>query len=296
MGPAPRGGIYLGALNSFEDRKLLDTSVKAMFAAPGYLLWLEDGALMARPFDADRLELSGDPVPITPSVASISTEGRASYDVSPTGTLAYRVSGILAVSQLRLVNRSGETLSVAGEPGDYQSVRLSSDGRYAAVEMHDLQTATGDLWIVDLARDSTSRFTLESRHDTAAIWSPDGAQLVFTGRPNRDRNLHLKPVDGSGPDEPLLPIGPDRSPSDWSGDGMHIIYQEGDNSPEGGGAGGTDLWTLKMPERTAAPFLATEFDEHAGRFSPNGRWVAYQSNETGRDEVYVSLFLTPPVR
>ena len=93
VGPAPREGIYLAALDSFEERKLLDTRVKAIFASPGHLLWLEDGAVMARPFDPDRLELSGDPVSITPSVASISTEGRASYDVSPTGTLAFRVSG-----------------------------------------------------------------------------------------------------------------------------------------------------------------------------------------------------------
>ena len=289
VGPAPRGGIYLGALDSFEERKLLDTRVKAIFASPGYLLFLEDGALMARPFDPDRLEFSGDPVPITPSVASISTEGRASYDVSPTGTLAFRVSGILAVSQLRLVNRSGEQLSVAGAPGDYQSVRLSPDGRYAAVELHDLRTSTGDLWIVDLVRNSTSRFTTDARHDTEAIWSPDGAQLVFTGRPDSVRNLHVKPFDGSGPDEPLLPVGPDRFPNDWSGDGMHILYQEGDNRG-GGGVGDRDLWTLKMPERTATPFLATEFDEGAARFSPDGRWVAYQSNETGRFEVYVRAF------
>ena len=290
VGPSPRGGIYLAALDSFEERKLLDTRVKAMFASPGYLLWLEDGALMARPFDPDRLELSGDPVPITPSVASISTEGRASYDVSPTGTLAFRVSGILAVSQLTLVNRSGETLSVAGDPGDYQTARLSPDGQYAAVELHDLRTSTGDLWIVDLARNSTSRFTTDGRHDNASVWSPDGARLVFTGRPDGVRNLHLKPVNGSGPDEPLLPVGPDRTPNDWSGDGMHILYQEGDNPRGAGGVGGHDLWTLKMPERTATPFLVTEFDELAARFSPDGRWVAYQSNETGRFEVYVTAF------
>ena len=183
VGPAPRGGIYLAALDSFEERKLLDTPVKAMFAAPGYLLWLEDGALMARPFDADRLEFSGDPVPITPSVASISTEGRASYDVSPTGTLAFRVSGILAVSQLRLVDRSGETLSVAGAPGDYASARLSPDGRYAAVELHDLRTATGDLWIVDLVRNSTSRFTTNRRHDTDPIWTAGETLEVGVPRP-----------------------------------------------------------------------------------------------------------------
>ena len=290
VGPAPREGIYLAALDSFEERKLLDTRVKAIFASPGHLLWLEDGAVMARPFDPDRLELSGDPVSITPSVASISTEGRASYDVSPTGTLAFRVSGLLAVSQLRLVNRSGELLSVAGDPGNYQSARLSPDGRYAAVELHDLQRGTGDLWIVDLVRNSTSRFTTDARHDTVAVWSPDGAQLVFTGRPDSVRNLHVKPFDGSGPDEPLLPVGPDRTPTDWSGDGMHILYQEGDNAPGGGGVGDRDLWTLKMPERTATPFLATEFDEIAARFSPDGRWVAYQSNETGRLEVYIRAF------
>ena len=290
VGPASRAGIYLGELDSFEERKLLDTREKAMFASPGYLLSLEDGALVARSFDADRLELSGEPVPITPSVASISTEGRASYDVSPTGTLAFRVSGTQPGGRPRLVNRSGESLADVGDPGDYQTARLSPDGRYAAVELHDLRTGTGDLWLVDLGRNSTSRFTADGRHDTAAVWSPDGTQLVFTGRPDGERNLHMKPVDGSGPDEPLLPLGPDRIPNDWSGDGTHILYQEAGNSPASGGAVDRDLWTLKMPERTAAPFLATAFDEFEARFSPDGRWVAYTSNETGRYEVYVRSF------
>lgn len=121
-------------------------------------------------------------------------------------------------------------------------------------------------------------------HNTFAVWSPDVRQIAFTGRPDGGRNLHLKPADGSTPDEPLLPLGMDRFPTDWSIGGRHILYHEGPNDQQ------RDLWTLQMPERTPKRFLGTKFSERFGRFSPDGRWVAYTSNETGRDEVYVVSF------
>ena len=282
--PAPRKGIYVASLDSPEETYIRPEREKALYASPGYLLFLDDGVMMAQTFDAGRLELSGEPIPVTESVAFVSTVGRASYDVSSTGTLAYRVSGVLSASQPILVDRSGTTIATGGAPGDYQTVRLSPDGSRVAVELHDLRTGAGDLWTIDLTRNnSATRFTFDGMHNTAAVWSPDGTELVFTGRPDGVRNLHLRPVDGSKPDEPLLARGPDRTPDDWSTDGRHILYEEG-------GQAGRDLWTLRMPEREPVPFLQTEFDERTGRFSPDGRWVAYASNETGRYEVYVRSF------
>ena len=150
------------------------------------------------------------------------------------------------------------------------------------VEKHDLRKGTGDLWLIDLRRGSTSRVTSDGMHNNAGVWSPDGSRIVFTGRPDGIRNLHLKLV-GSDTDQPLLTPGPDRMPTDWSPDGRHILFAEGP-------VGQRDLWTLELPDRSTRLFLRSEFDEEAGRFSPNGRWVAYVSNETGHGEVYVRRF------
>ena len=277
----PRKGVYVGSIDSPDERFLRPVRERALYAPPGYLLFPDEGALMAQPFDADRLELGGDPLPVTASVAYVSN-GRASYDVSPTGTLAYRVSGIHAGSQPILVNRSGMTLAAVGDPGDYQTAALSPDGSRLAIELHDLATGTGDLWVVELARNSTRKFTFDGAHNGRAVWSPDGTHLVFQGRPDGERNLHLKPLDGQS-DEALLAPGPDRAPTDWSPDGRYVMYEEGP-------LGQRDLWTLEMPERAPASFLASEADLTDGRFSPDGRFVAFVSDETGRREVYVRSF------
>jgi hypothetical protein len=278
-----RRGIYVGSIDAPDTKRILTTREKARFAPPGYLLFLDDGRLMAQLFDVGRYELSGDPVSVVESVAFVSTEGRASYDVSETRTLVYRVRGLLAMTQPIWVDRAGKTVATVGAPGDYQTASLSPDGSRVAVELHDLRTGNGDIWIIDLTQNSTSRLTFDGMHNTRAVWAPDGDHVVYTGRPDGVRNLHIKRVDGSKLDEPLLPPGPDRIPTDWSPDGRHILFEENPFT-------NSDLWTLQMPERAPAPFVGSEFQERGGQFSPNGEWVAYVSNETGRDEVYVRSF------
>jgi Tol biopolymer transport system component len=150
------------------------------------------------------------------------------------------------------------------------------------VEKHDLRTSTGDLWLIDLASGSTSQLTFDGMHNTRAVWSPDGKRIVFTGRPDGIRNLHLKLI-GTESDEPLLPPGPDRLPTDWSPDGTRILYEVGLAPPR-------DVLVMELPQRRSVPFLDSPFDERGARFSPDGRWVAYLSNETGRAEVYVRSF------
>ena len=152
------------------------------------------------------------------------------------------------------------------------------------VGLHNPRTGTGDLSIIDLTTGQKSRFTFDGMHNNEAVWSPEGRQLVFVGRPDGVRNLHLKPVDGSTGDEPLLAPGHDRMPLDWSRDGRHILFRE--ESPETS----MDVWVLRMPERRPIPFLRTAFPGKDAKFSPDGRWVAYMSNETGREEIYVASF------
>jgi Tol biopolymer transport system component len=171
-----------------------------------------------------------------------------------------------------------------GPPGDYSSASLSPDRTRLAIELHDLKTSTGDLWIWDIDRQSMDPYTTDRMHNTNAVWSSNGKEIVFTGRPDGGRNLHLKPLDGSTSDEPLLTLGVDRLPTSWSSDGKVILFEEGPNNDQ------RDMWTLRLPERTPTRFLATEFNERWGRFSPDGRWVSYVTNRSGRDEVRVCRF------
>ena len=225
---------------------------------------------------------TSDPVAVAESVAFIATDGRASYDVTDTGVLVYRANGLLAASQPVWLDASGTRVGTVGEPGDYQSAGLSPDGSMMVVEKHDLRTSSGDLWLIDLKTGSTSRLTFDGMHNTLGVWSPDGKRIVFTGRPNGIRNLHLKSI-GTESDEPLLAPGPDRLPTDWSSDGARILYEQGFAAPR-------DVFVLEMPERRPVAFLDSPFDERGAKFSPDGQWVAYVSNETGRGEVYVRSY------
>jgi hypothetical protein len=283
MAAQPRRGIYVGDLESADVRRVLATREMARYAPSGHLLFLQEGRLVAQAFDTSRLALSGEPTPVAESVAFVSPDGRAAFDVSETGTLVYRVSGIQAATQPHWVDRSGNTLGAVGELGDYQTVSLSPDGSRLAVETHDLRSGSGDLWIIELVRGSTSRLTFDGMHHNTAVWSPDASAIVFSGRPDGGRNLHWKAVDESQADEALLAPGPQRVPTDWSRDGAYVLYEEGPLEQR-------DLWALQLPERKPVLLLRSDFNETSGHLSEDGRWVAYVSNETGREEVYVRSF------
>jgi serine/threonine protein kinase/Tol biopolymer transport system component len=278
-------GVYVASIEAPGSTRILTTQDKALYAPPGYLLFLDDGRLRAQRFDPERLTLSGDEIPVVDSVAFVSVDGRASFDVSASGTLLYRVGGLLATSQPVWFDRSGQRLGSIGDPGDYQTIGISRDGSRVAAELHDLRTAAGDLWLLDLRRGgSPAKLTFDGRHHHHAVWSPRDDSIVFSGvRPDGSRNLYLKSI-GSDVDEPLLPPGSDRVPTDWSGQNGHIVFQELDAIT------GLDLWTLNATSRVAAPFLRTKFQERGARFSPDGRFIAYVSDESGRAEVYVRPF------
>ena len=277
-----RKGIYIASIDSPNVTFIMNAREKARHAASGHLMFLEEGRLMAQSFDPETLRL-GSAVAVVESVAFISTDGRASFDVSDTGVLVYRANGLLAASQPVWVDATGKTVATVGEPGDYQTASVSPDGSMMVVEKHDLRTSSGDLWLIDLKAGATSRLTFDGMHNTRAVWAPDGKRIVFTGRPNGIRNLHLKSI-GTESEESLLRPGPDRLPTDWSSDGSRILYEEGF-------ATARDLLVMEMPERRSVPFLNSPFDERSAKFSPDGRWVAYLSDESGRHEVYVRSYL-----
>jgi len=277
---ADRTGIYLGSLNSREKQFLFAASSNAQYAPPGYVLFLREGTLMAQPFDAGELQLSGQAFPIAEQVAEFDSP-LAGFSASENGALAY-ASGGASLTHFVWVDRAGRETKVASEPGQFAGhFALSPDEKRVA------QGRTGDIWLLDLTRGTNSRFTFDPANDANAIWSPDGNRLVFAS--NRGGKLALYTSTGGGQDELLAPlpslVNPGIGPTDWSSDGRFILSQDfGDKTK-------FDLSVIPLSgDRKPVPFLQSEFDEGQARFSPDGRWVAYTSTESGPPEVYVQSF------
>jgi serine/threonine protein kinase/Tol biopolymer transport system component len=277
-------GLYLGAMDSKETTRLVASDAMGVFAPPDHLLFMRDTTLMAQRFDPRRLELQGDPFPAAQGVGINTGNSVSGIAVSDTGVLAYRLGGGASDRVLQWVDRSGMPLGEAGATGAHENVSLAPGGD-RLVETR-LDGTTGDIWVADLTRGSSSRFTFDPALDDNAIWSPDGSQIVFaSSRDGGVRNLYIKSAGGAGQEELLLKTDASKFPTDWSRDGQYILYTELMN--------GQDVWVLPLSgDKKPMPFLQTPFPENRARFSADGRWIAYTSYESGQGQVYVQSF--PP--
>jgi len=294
-----KSAIRVGSLDSKETKLLLNDQSFAMYAPPGYLLFQRDGTLMAQPFDAAALVLTGDAFPIAEQVQTNTANGRTAFDVSENGVLVYRSSGGLN-TQLAWFDRSGRELSRIGEPGGYVSPKLSPDGKRVAVYRTTGVGTPGDIWINDLARNTQTRLTFDAADDSVPLWSPDGSRIVFTSTRNNSFGLYQKNSNGIGEEELLLKAGNAMVPEDWSLDGRFLVYM----ITEGGGRDVSFLPLAGLPagqgaglpagqtagERKPVPFLKTPFYERHAQLSPDGRWMAYISDESRTAQVYVQSF------
>jgi Tol biopolymer transport system component len=275
-------GIYLGHLDGSAPVRLTAADSAGVYHPDGWLLWLRAGTLTAQRLDLAQAALTGEPRTLADGVA---TAGNLSaLSVASTGLIAYR-TGATSGQQLTWVDRAGTVLGTLGEPDSRMfTPRLSPDGRRVGV----FRTVQGnaDIWLLDGAR--TSRFTFDAAADTLPLWSPDGGRIVFFSNRTGVGNLYQKSSSGAG--EETLLLGADQTlvPSSWSADGRFLLYSSA--SPQTG----RDLWALPM-SGDPAPFvvLQTPFNEVWGIVSPDSRWVAYQSNESGRNEIYVRAFMAP---
>jgi serine/threonine protein kinase/dipeptidyl aminopeptidase/acylaminoacyl peptidase len=276
--------IFVGSLDSKPSKLLLQVESEAQYALPGYLLYVRDGTLTAQAFDANRLELSGEPSPVADQVESLQT-GASAFSTSENGVLVYQ-SGIQS-SQLVFVDRDGKLVQSVGPPGEYRNATLSPDGSRVVIDRNSVGIRAGsrDLWLYELARGAVSRLTFDPSENSDAVWSPDGKQIVFESTRGGTRGLYKKLSSGAGAEETLFKASDLRSPRDWSSDGKFILFERSDPKT------GSDLWVLPLfGDHKPIPFLQSEFQELDGRFSPNGRWIAYDSNESGKREVYVQPF------
>ena len=265
------------------ERRVLLSGRQPRFAASGHLIYAQGDTLMAVPFDSQRLEIKGTPVPVAEGVAQAESYGSSLYTICNAGSLVY-ISGGSQASQRRMVwvSRNGAEQPLLAPPQAYQYVRLSPDGRRVAVELDN------QIWLYDLTRDTLTRFTFDGSVNQSPVWAPDGKRVVFySNKAGGSFNLWWQLADGSGGLERLTSGDyPDIAKS-FSPDGQILAYHK--NSPKTQ----KDIWVLRMSDHKAQPFLETPFNEGGPTFSPDGHWLAYVSNESGRPEVYVQPYPGP---
>ena len=275
-------GIYVGSLDGGEPTRIMPDATNAAYAPPGYLLLVARDVLVAYPFDAASAIVTGEPIPVAQRVGSCCDHG--AFSVSAQGILAYR-GGVATRRQFVWVDRAGRVLGDLGGVDDFSPsfLDLSPDDQ-RAVFIRGVQ-ANIDVWIIRTGESVPRRFTFDRAIDSGPLWSPDGTRIVFRTFRGGAYNLYEKPMDGTTDEQPLLVTPLPKAPQDWSRDGRLLLYSNQDPST------GTDLWALPMTgERKPFPVLQTRFDEIQGQFSPDSRWLAYASNESGRDEIYVQTF------
>ena len=282
QGSPETAGIYLGSLDSSEIKRLAAADTAGVYSPDGWLLFIRAGTLLAQRLDLGRGELTGNPVTVADPVALDSGLNAGAFSVSASGLVAYR-SGGAGQRQLVWFDRSGKTLGTIGAPdaNNLLAPILSPDGRRVAVA----RTVQGntDIWLLDATR--STRFTFDPSLDRFPIWSPDGSRVVFDSNRKGHRDLYVKSSNGAGSEELLLESAQDKGASDWSRDGRFLLYYSLDPQTA------YDIWVLPMEgDRKPFVFLKTNFDERRAKFSPDGRWVAYMSNESGRYEIYVRPF------
>jgi serine/threonine protein kinase len=272
--------IFVGSLDSEEKRFIVEADGNAAYAAPGYLLFYRDKTLLAQPFDLKRFALTGEPATILTDIQYQPQVKRAVFGAAEHGLLVAQSGSGVALSQLFWFDRKGVQISAVGKPEVYSNVFLSPNGKSVAVSMTDMASQNSDVWTYDLQRGTAKRLTFDPAADSASVWSPDATRLVFSSNRNAPaNNLYMKNADGSQEEKLIVQGGVNNFANDWSRDGKYILY-----------ARDADLWFATLPELKIAQFLKAPSIVRNGQFSPDGKWVAYASNETGRWEIYVISF------
>jgi Tol biopolymer transport system component len=296
-GPTPNNWtnaqVAVQSVGTGERRNLVQGGTQPQYSPSGHLVYAHGGSLMVVPFDPQRLTTTGAAVPLVEGVLQSTITGAAQYNLSSTGTLVY-VPGTFQSDQSKLVwvSRNGAQQPVSAPARAYRQPRLSTDGRRVAVTIDE----QGDqVWLYDLSRETLTRWTFEGNRNTAPAWTPDGKRIAFESNKEGPQNIFWQLADGSGGLERLTTSDDNHFPLSWSPDGQLLAFVDFNPTT------GRDIWVLRMGDpspgsgqvRKAQPFLRTPFDETAPQFSPDGRWLAYASNESGPYEIYVQPYPGP---
>jgi len=282
--------LRVGSLDGGLQATLPVETAPYPYAPPGYLLFPRDGNILAQRFDPGRLQLTGEPVLLAEQVAEWGASGYFPFSVSENGVLAWLTGAAANLTELVWFDAAGRRLETVGEPADHSNPALSPDEKRLAVGIRDPATRKRDIWVFDLARGFRMRFTFDPADDFNPTWSPDGSQIAWSSDRKGVRNLYVKPSSGAGEDQLLLESGADKSAYHWSADGRFLFFSQVDPKT------GSDIYALPMTpgtERKPLPVIRGQFIQDMARLSPDGKFLAYRSNESGRNELYVQSF--PPV-
>ncbi|HJW13653.1 MAG TPA: protein kinase [Thermoanaerobaculia bacterium] len=287
----PANAIRVGSLDGGVDKVVLKTLSNASYAS-GYLLYGRDGTLLAQRFDASKLELREEPVPVVPKMALSNWHSFWQFSASENGRLV--TAPVFAPpSRLAWLDRNGHETGSIGEPAPFGKLRLSPDGRRIAADVFDPVHDTSDIWLYDVSAGTGSKFVFGQAHETDPVWSPDSSRIAFTSdrKAKSGRgDLWVKPLDG-GKEEILGESEDARIPEDWSADGRFIAC----SVIPARGKRNYELWILDLTDRKNVSMAATDATQPvSGRFSPDGHWIAYAANESGRSDVYVRPYPSGP--
>jgi Tol biopolymer transport system component len=296
FGRREKTGVYVASLDPGVPAKLLveELYAGAAYASDGYLMFVRGGSLggtlFAQPIDLRRLELTGEPVPLAEGVPFYPNPGFPDFSVSRNGML---IHGTLAGDSTSLVwfDRAGNRIAAVPGASGYTRPILSPDEKLIGAHRRDPVSQSSDVWLVDSTRGGTHKLTTNPGLDNMGLWSPDGRRILYgSTRGGQGTNTYVKAVDGPEPETPLFTSGfrALHQTTDWSGE--QIVFARQDPKTQ------WDLWSMAAAEmpadetKTPVPYLRTQFNEHEGMLSPDGRWMAYTSDQSGQPELYVGAF------
>ena len=292
-------GTYVGSIEAKPEEQSLKpvmlsdrqaTYTASLIGGPARLLFLRETTLFAQPFDPGSFQLTGESVPVADQVGSFAPANAGLYSVSENGVLAYRVGPGGDHVQLTWYDPQGKVTGTLGDKGAYRNPAVSPDGTRVAVTQLDRSTSGGsNIWVLDIARGNNIKVTFNAGRNDFPVWSPDGKSIAFASNRAGHMDLYLKGADGYGEERLVLQSEVDKRPTSWSKDGRFLLFQSVDPKTR------EDIWVLPDPSGSAGkakpvPYLRTEFQEGLATFSPDGRWIAYLSSESGLVEVYVRPF------
>jgi len=278
--------IFLGALDSAEKRLVVAASSNAVYVEPGYLLYLRDGALVAQRFDRHAYSVKGDPQLIQNDIQYLVQIDQGLFDAASNGTLIMETGKSGTESQLTWFDHTGKKLESVGGIGSFANPSLSPDGTRVAYDQASPGGREIGVWVHDLTTDAATRLTLSASLNQVAVWSPDGKKLVFTSNRTVFNRMFVKNADGSGPEEEITNPEQDKVRQvvawDWSRDGKYLLVRSE-----------SELWYYSISDRKSHPYLQGQYSVRNAQLSPDGKFAAYSSNETGAWEVYVTPFPMP---
>jgi eukaryotic-like serine/threonine-protein kinase len=282
FGGTEKDHLYVGSLSQGTTRQLFSAISDAAYA-DGMIMYIRENAVVGQAFDPDRLTVSGDPVTIAQDLQYTPRWSKGSFSVSQTGMLCFQPGGQEARPDVVLLKKDGSIVQRLGRLDLMFKASLSPDGKRLAMDILDGQSRNIDVWIYDVERGMKTRLTFSKQADIAPIWSPDGGSVAYATGMGSETRIVTQPVSGSGQEKIIVRLAVDAFPSDWSSDNKYLLYFT---------RGDADVWVTPLTGGgSPVKILGSEYTEAGAKFSPDVRWIAYQSDESGKNEIYVRSFV-----